>query len=404
MGSAIGRIPTVPFNMHTMELYCLRILLHHVKGPRSFDDLRTVNEVLHPTYQAACIELGLMDDETELDRALNEAASLKFGDALRNFFVTLLIYVKPSDPRRLWDTHKEQLAVDWAKEMTLESAVNKVLLWLKDHLASHEVTLKDLNLPEPLEGGPMIPKLIEQELSFDKKVERDNAMQAIEIMNVEQRAFFDRVLEAINNGRGGIFFLDAPGGTGKTYVLNALLAAVRSDGEIALGTAISAVASKLLKNGTTVHSRFKVPIQIKETSVCNFSKKDATGKLLLRTKLIIIDEVSMGHKHVYEAIDRTLRELTGCDEVFAKYVVVFAGDWRQCLPVIPKGSASEVINATLKFSYLWKDIEVHHLRTNMRVQLSGSEEGKQFADYLLSVGDGTSLGGGMVQIPEEMQI
>ena len=86
----------------------------------------------------------------------------------------------------------------------------------------------------------------------------------------------------------------------------------------------------------------------------------------------------MGHKHVYEAIDRTLCELTGCDEVFAKYVVVFAGDWRQCLPVIPKGSASEVINATLKFSYLWKDIEVHHLRTNMRVQLSGSEEGKQF--------------------------
>ena len=156
----------------------------------------------------------------------------------------------------------------------------------------------------------MIPKLIEQELSFDKKVERDNAMQAIEIMNVEQRAFFDRVLEAINNGRGGIFFLDAPGGTGKTYVLNALLAAVRSDGEIALGTAISAVASKLLKNGTTVHSRFKVPIQIKKTSVCNFSKKDATGKLLLRTKLIIIDEVSMGHKHVYEAIDRTLRKLT----------------------------------------------------------------------------------------------
>ena len=86
MGSAIGRIPTVPFNLHTMELYCLRILLHHVQGPRCFDDLRTVNGVLLPTYQAACIELGLMDDETELDRALDEAASLQFGDALRSFF------------------------------------------------------------------------------------------------------------------------------------------------------------------------------------------------------------------------------------------------------------------------------------------------------------------------------
>ena len=75
--------------------------------------------------------------------------------------------------------------------------------------------------------------------------------------------------------------MDAPGGTGKTFILNALLSAVRSDGHVAIGTAISAVASKFLAFGT--------------------------GKLLLHTKLIIIDEVSMGHKHIHEAIDKTLR-------------------------------------------------------------------------------------------------
>ena len=58
--------------------------------------------------------------------------------------------MKPSDPRKLWDSHKEQLAADWAKDCTLENAVNKVLLWLKNHLASHEVTLCQLNLPEPI--------------------------------------------------------------------------------------------------------------------------------------------------------------------------------------------------------------------------------------------------------------
>ena len=61
--------------------------------------------------------------------------------------------MKPSDPRRLWDNHKEQLAADWARDATLESAVNRVLLWLKDHLASHEVTLRDLNLPDPIDCG-----------------------------------------------------------------------------------------------------------------------------------------------------------------------------------------------------------------------------------------------------------
>ena len=81
-----------------------------------------------------------------------------------------------------------------------------------------------------------------------------------------------------------MFFLDAPGGTGKTFVLNALLSAVRSDGHVALGTAISAVASKLLDNGSTVHSKLKVPIKITDTSFCNISKADGTGKVLLQTK------------------------------------------------------------------------------------------------------------------------
>ena len=145
-----------------MELYCLRVLLHHVPGSTSYDDLRTVNGVLFPSFQAACIELGLMEDESELDRALDEAASLKFGDALRNFFITLLIYVKPSDPRRLWETHKQQLAADWEKDMSLEKATNKVLLWIKDHLAIHEITLKQLNLPEPDDTESVLPKIIEQ--------------------------------------------------------------------------------------------------------------------------------------------------------------------------------------------------------------------------------------------------
>ena len=403
-GSAIGRVPTVPFNIHTIELYCLRVLLHHIPGPTSYEDLRTVNGKILPSFHSTCIELGLMEDESELDRALEEAASLKFGDALRNFFVTLLIYVNPSNPRKLWDKHKDQLAADWVKDITLEKAVNRTLLWLRDKLASHEITLRQLNLPEPEDDKPFLPKLLEQELSYNKDEERELAKEAIQKMNREQRVFFDKVLDSISREQGGLFFLDAPGGTGKTFVLNALLCAVRSNGQIALGTAISAVASKLLKNGTTVHSRLKVPIQIKDTSLCHFSKNDSTGKLLLRTKLIIIDEVSMGHKHVYEAIDRSLRILKETDTVFASYVVVFAGDWRQCLPVIPRGSDNEIINATLKFSYLWKSIQVYHLKTNMRVVESQSEEGKVFANYLLSVGDGTVSRDDMIEIPEKMRI
>ena len=103
-GYAIGRIPTVPFNVKTMDLYCLRVLLHHVAGSTSFEDLRTINGNIFPSFHAACIELGLMEDESEIDRALEEASSLKFGDALRKFFMTLLIHVQSSSAiqYRIW--------------------------------------------------------------------------------------------------------------------------------------------------------------------------------------------------------------------------------------------------------------------------------------------------------------
>ncbi|KAI9106962.1 hypothetical protein K1719_022490 [Acacia pycnantha] len=62
-GFAIGRL------MHAApssgEFYYLRILLTKVKGPSSYEAIRTVDGVVHPTYRAACIALGLLDDDCE---------------------------------------------------------------------------------------------------------------------------------------------------------------------------------------------------------------------------------------------------------------------------------------------------------------------------------------------------
>ena len=52
----LGRVPCVPFNVKTVELYCLRLLLHHVPGATDFESLRTVKGTLLPSFQSACIE------------------------------------------------------------------------------------------------------------------------------------------------------------------------------------------------------------------------------------------------------------------------------------------------------------------------------------------------------------
>ena len=67
---------------------------------------------------------------------------------------------------------------------------------------------------------------------------------------------------AVNSGCDGIYFLDAPGNTGKTFVLNCLLAFVRHTNGVALAVASSGIAATLLKLGRTAHSRFKLPIPV----------------------------------------------------------------------------------------------------------------------------------------------
>jgi len=69
------------------------------------------------------------------------------------------------------------------------------------------------------------------------------------------------------------------------------------------------------------------------------------------------------------------------------------GDFRQILPVIPKGTRQEVVHAAINSSYLWDFCEVHTLTTNMRL-LSGSlgsdvNDMKEFADWILGIGDGS---------------
>ena len=49
-------------------------------------------------------------------------------------------------------------------------------------------------------------------------------------LNPEQRYAYDEILATINSGQGGVFFVDGPGGTGKTYLYKALLAKVRGEG------------------------------------------------------------------------------------------------------------------------------------------------------------------------------
>jgi len=61
---ALGRVYTV--HLSNSECFYLRMILHVVREPTSFTDLKTVNEVMCETYREACDRLGLLESDAHL--------------------------------------------------------------------------------------------------------------------------------------------------------------------------------------------------------------------------------------------------------------------------------------------------------------------------------------------------
>ena len=94
----------------------------------------------------------------------------------------------------------------------------------------------------------------------------------------------------------------------------------------------------------------------------------------------------MTYRYCFEVLDKTLNDImcmSNSDNVpFGGKVVVFGGDFRQILHVIPRGSRSDIMHATINASYLWDNCTILKLTKNMCLQsnltLTNAQEIKSF--------------------------
>ncbi|UYV73958.1 hypothetical protein LAZ67_11001589 [Cordylochernes scorpioides] len=100
----IGRMCSV--NPKNSERYHLRLLLLHVAGSQSLEDLRTVDDIVCSTFEEAAQRRGLLADHSDWDACLAEAALLQMPCQLRRLFATILIFNNPNDPGSLWTKYK----------------------------------------------------------------------------------------------------------------------------------------------------------------------------------------------------------------------------------------------------------------------------------------------------------
>ncbi|GJU39517.1 helicase [Tanacetum coccineum] len=134
------------------------------------------------------------------------------------------------------------------------------------------------------------------------------------LTNLDKRLLREAL--AVDANKRQFCFIHGPGGTGKTFLYNTIIARLRSEQMIVLVVASLGIASLLLPAGRTAHSRFIIPLELMENSTC--------------------------------ALDKTLREILGYknpakrNRIFGGMTILLGGDFRQILPVIPNAKRLEI--------------------------------------------------------------
>lgn len=65
-------------------------------------------------------------------------------------------------------------------------------------------------------------QFIAEQLNYDVRYEQEQATICVQKLNDEQRAAFQEIVHSVNQRHGQTFFVNGPGGTGKTFLYNTL--------------------------------------------------------------------------------------------------------------------------------------------------------------------------------------
>ncbi|XP_074377598.1 uncharacterized protein LOC141719114 [Apium graveolens] len=293
------------------------------KGSRSFEDLKTVNGHIHETFKEACAALGLLQNDNQWHEVIVKNSHTSLPPQLRAMFVNILAYSPISDPLRLWEANWQCMSDDIL--IIRRHMLNDPHLYLSDEdlknyaLAEIEKlfnnigkSLKDYaTMPFPSEVfSNAVNRLLQEETSYDKEELKILHEKNHGMLNPEQK--------------------------------NTLCCHLRSEGKIVLPIASCGIAAVLLPGGRTTHSRFHIPLKLDHDSTTGIRHGTDIAELIQQTYLIIWDEAPMQHRLPYESVDRSLRDIMSAigkrraKKPFGGIPVVFGGDYRQILPVIPK--------------------------------------------------------------------
>ncbi|UYV74787.1 hypothetical protein LAZ67_12000976 [Cordylochernes scorpioides] len=176
----IGRVYAV--HVSNFECFCLRMLLHNIKGPTSFAYLKIVNGSQYETFRETCAALGLLENDNHWVVTMDEAVLCQAPTRVRQLFAILISTCTISNPQQLWITYRDEMASDILQRYQLldssfrynDLIYNETLCNIEDRVVSIcGKKLQELGLVAPRRNVVTNSDIL-RELAYDTAELEDN--------------------------------------------------------------------------------------------------------------------------------------------------------------------------------------------------------------------------------------
>jgi hypothetical protein len=147
--------------------------------------------------------------------------------SIRRLFATILVFGEPTNIRGLWDKHLKVMGGDYHPNNPCKKAVEQlVLIDVCDMLQSMGKDIRSFSLP-------LIDSSNDAAAGVSREIYEKHIIEVNEVdknlhkpLNTEQMAAYKTIMSIVGSPNGGVFFIDGPGGTRKTFLYRALLGTV----------------------------------------------------------------------------------------------------------------------------------------------------------------------------------
>ena len=196
------------------------MLLMVVKGAKSYEDVRTYQNVVYPTFREACKARGLIGDDSEWFALFDEAIIWATASQLRHLFMTAVAYCNVSDVCLLFEKYWQYMTDDILHRIRRALQIYsyrpppdqlKAMLYQELDLifGKNGLSLLSYNLPIPTDTptATSTNKLLMEELSYDRVALQADSNHMCSLLNEEQQHIFLEVMRSINEEKHFLYFV-----------------------------------------------------------------------------------------------------------------------------------------------------------------------------------------------------